>query len=620
MPDPSPAPLVADQPVRPLADIFAMPQQADWQALAEKTLKGTAFDKLITRTLDGLSLQPLYAPASERVPVRAAPAEDLQRPWDLRMRVDHPDPSEANRIALNELENGAASLHLCLDPSGATGICALDQDQLSVVLEGVLLDLAPVSLEAGWYAPDAANALAVLAKGAPEARLGFDFDPLGLMLANGTAPGGYDLQLGRCLQTAMRHAAAYPKASLFAPSGVVVHEAGGTDGQELALAFASLLHYARTLIGDGMDPAEAFARQTLILSADTDYFAGLAKLRAARLLYAKLLVAHGLPAATPRIRVQSSRRMLSPLDPWSNLLRLSLSGFAAAVGGASTVMLDPFTQPLGLADDFARRLARNTQLILMEEAHLGRVADPAGGSGYLETFSLDLARAVWPRLQALSTDESLMAALESGVLQAEVDTARKAREGAIRTRRQGLIGVSEFADLHSRPVEVLSVDSADLAFTPAQTPITTPDTVVPPLIPTRLSAPFEALRAVAVALPAGSARVQTHTLGTPADFTARLMFARNLLAAGGLSSDDAPAPLAVLCSTDALYDEAGEAAVRALLSQGARTVWIAGHPKALGTDLSERLQQAGASGFIYMGMDIVSALETAHTLLSEVAA
>ena len=223
--------------------------------------------------------------------MRARPglSSDRDRPWDLRTLVDHPDPARANVLAHEALANGAASLLLRLAPSGEAGVAAGSQDDLARALDGVLLDLAPVALDAGFMGAEAANWLAVLAKGAPEAPLAFHLDPLSAFAREGRSAGPVAAHVNAAAQAGARHAGAYPRASLFLASGRFVHEAGGTEAQELGVMAAAVVAYLRALEAAGIAPAEGLKRIVLGRSADARYPVQIAKQRAARAIWARSL-------------------------------------------------------------------------------------------------------------------------------------------------------------------------------------------------------------------------------------------------------------------------------------------------------------------------------------------
>ncbi|MDO8295642.1 MAG: methylmalonyl-CoA mutase family protein [Caulobacter sp.] len=473
--------------ILPLADDFSPPSREDWLALVEKTLKGETFENaLVRRTADGIAIAPLYTAAPTTV--RDLSPRDPVRPWDLRTAIRHPDPVRANREILQDLESGAASVLVALDPAGETGVAIGDAAGLARLLDGVLLDLAPVALDAGFLGPRAADWLGAAAKGGPEAPLAFHMDPLSAFAEAGVSPGPVESHIVSAATVGARLAGVYPKASLMLATGRVAHVAGGSDAQELAMMAAAAVTYAKALVRAGLTMDEAFGRIALGVTVDGEYFTGVAKVRAARALWARITGACGV-GVPARIEARSSRRMLTRLDPWTNLIRLTAAGFAAAVGGANAIVLNAFTDALGLPTDFARRQARNTQLVLMEESHLGRVADPAGGAWYLDQLTDDLARAAWTRFQTIEAAGGLIAALASGVIANDVAASRNAAEAAVSDGRVKLLGVTVFRDAEARPVEVETAEPVAVAGPQVRLP--GPDSVCPPLTPARLSVAFE---------------------------------------------------------------------------------------------------------------------------------
>ena len=349
---------------------FPTPTPLEWRESAQKALKDKPLESLLHLDADHLVTRPLYAEATGGQPIFAPRPSDAEgRAWDLRTLVEGDEPEAANVAVLTDLENGAASVLL-------TGGVLAGAASLGRALEGVALELAPVALDAGIDGPEAADALAVVAKGAPRAKLRFHMDPISAFAAAGGAPRAIEDHLRLAADAAARHAGAYPEAGFFMAGGRVAHEAGGSIAQELAFAAGAVVAYVRAATDAGLT-AEAALRGTAVgLSVDQEYFDSLAKIRAMRLIWANLARAFGVDAPAV-IEARSSRRMLSARDPWPNLLRLTAAGFAGAVGGADVVVLDGFTRASGTSDAFARRQARNTQLVLMEEANLGRVDDPA---------------------------------------------------------------------------------------------------------------------------------------------------------------------------------------------------------------------------------------------------
>ncbi|HEX7761294.1 MAG TPA: methylmalonyl-CoA mutase family protein [Caulobacteraceae bacterium] len=468
-----------DNVVIPLAEGFADAQREDWLKLVEKTLKGAGVETLVGRSADGVAIQPLYR-------TEDAPGAPTPRPattgWDVRVAVRHPDAAAANAEALEGLAGGGASLLLILDPTGADGVTIGSAEDMARVLDSVVTDIAPVALDAGFLGAKAADWLGELAKASPAAPLQFHLDPLSAFARTGASPGPIQSHLISAANVAARLAVTYPKAGLFLASGQAAHEAGATEAEEIAFAAAAALAYAKALVRAGLPMRDAFERITLGLAADAEYFTSIAKLRAARLVWAQITTACGAEVPA-RIEARSSGRMLARTDPWTNLIRLTAAGFAAAVGGADALVLGAFTDALGLPTAFARRQARNTQLVLAEEAGLGRVNDPAAGTWYLERLTGDLAAAAWTRFQAIEAAGGIVAALESGLIAEGATAACEALTARIVAGDQKILGVTQFRNPDLAPVEVETA-----APTPVKAPdprLPGPDSHCPPLTPIR---------------------------------------------------------------------------------------------------------------------------------------
>ncbi len=597
----------------PLAADFPEPTAEAWLGLVEKTLKGQPLERLTIRGADGLPPGPLYTAATAKPPLSEAARFDAVRSqgagrWDVRTIVDHPDPAQANADALKDLENGGNSLLLRIDPTGETGVALGSVDDLAKVLAGVEIDLAPVALDAGWLAPQVGEWLHALARSAPRAKLTLHMDPLGALAEQGVSPGPIEAHLSRAARLAERLAHTYVDASFFLASGRAAHEAGGGEALELGMMAASVAAYVRAMTDAGLTAAEALPRIVVGLSADGEYFTTLAKFRAARAIWTRLAAAYGVD--TPiRIEARASRRMLSRLDPWVNLLRLTAAGFGAAVGGADAIVLEPFTQPLGRASAFARRQARNTQLLLMEESGLARVEDPAGGCWFLEDQTDQLARAGWAVLQEIERRGGLLAALQDSFIAGKAAEARARRGKDIASRKAGLIGVSAFPNLGEAGVEVLHVDPKPFARTAPEARLSGENSACTKLEPWRAAEPFERLRQAACK---AAERPKAHLATVGGDAAARVGFVQGLIAAGGLVSTTGPvaeyvaadSPVVVLCGADADYAEHGADAARALKAAGARRLYLAGRPG----ELEAGLRAAGVDGFLYLGGDAVADL------------
>ena len=465
-----------------LAADFEPASRADWLALVDKTLKGAGVETLTTRGPDGLAIAPLYEPSREPADFALAPRGG-ERPWDLRTRTRPPTRLAARAAVLEDLAGGAASVVLTLRQANVEGVAIASAEEMAQVLDGVLVDVAPVALDAGFLGPQVAQWLSEAAKGSPAAPLGLHLDPLSAFALAGESPGPIESHLISAAGTAARLNAIHPKASLFLASGAVVHEAGGGPAEELAFALASALAYFKAMDRAGLSIEAAAEGVTIGLAVDSDPLISIAKLRAARMLWARMVGACGV-GTQARIEARSSRRMLTLADPWTNMVRLTAACLGAAVGGADAIELGAFTDALGLPTAFARRMARNTQLILMEEGHVGAVADPTAGAGAFESLSHDLARAGWAKFSAIEETGGAVAALRDGLIAQEVLSAREALAAAIAAGEQRIVGVTDFQPSDARVVAVEEASAVDAPPPDARLP--GPDSHCPALTPISL--------------------------------------------------------------------------------------------------------------------------------------
>ena len=388
-----------------LAGEFPAATQEQWRSAVDKVLKGADFEKkLVGRSADGIAIQPLYPRA---VPVTTAGAAAGQH-WGVMARVDHPDATEANTLALADLEGGATGLVLV--PAG--GLAALGYGlafetvaDLDRALAGVELDLIRIRLEPAPAGRINALLFAALckARGLAASTMDVDFgvDPLGLATQRGVLPASWD-ETGRRVGDLVGTLRAQGfKCPVLTADARPYHEAGASQAQELATVLATLVAYLRTLEAQGMTLDAARGALSAILTADGDQFLTLAKFRALRRLWARVEQACRLPPAPLTIHAETAFRMMTKRDPWVNMLRGTIAVFSAGIGGADTVTALPFTQALGLPDIFARRVARNSQHVLLEESHLWRVVDPAAGSGAFETLTDELCASAWALFQQI---------------------------------------------------------------------------------------------------------------------------------------------------------------------------------------------------------------------------
>ena len=547
---------------------------AEWEKAAADVLRKSrrltdsdadsdVWDELTRTTLDGIKISPLGTPE------QVAGLDEGDRPgrrgaWDVRSFICEPTGKAAAEAALNDLENGVTSLWLRVGSDG------VPLDQLEAALSGVLLDVAPVVLDAPDQPLEAAQKLARIAgetKLAAGSNLGLD--PIGLA-ARGLESTADIAQLAQ-IATALG-------ARLFVVDGTAIHDQGASDAQELGYVLAAGVHYLRRYAEYGVEPTVAAKGLEFRLAATAEQFPTIAKFRALRRLWGRVLELSGVPEneRTMLVHGVTSRPMMAKYDPWVNMLRTTVAAFAAGVGGADSVTVLPFDQPLGLPDPLSRRNARNTSALLIEESHVAKVSDPAGGSYAVEKLTNDLAQAGWSEFTRLEAEGDILEALPS--LLARVAGVAQRRDAEVAKRKRPLTGLSEFPNLH----ETLP----DRAAHPGGS-----DSV------RRYGWAFEELRDNPVDTP-----VFLATMGSVAAHTARASFISNLLAAGGIdvvnlgahesmdallasyTSPDGGQPVVCLVGNDAAYAESGAQAVSAFRAAGANWVMVAGKPGDLGVD------------------------------------
>jgi methylmalonyl-CoA mutase len=617
----------------PLGADFAPATFDDWRKLVDGVLKGAPFERLVSKTYDGLTIAPIYARARDALPIAGRPAA---MPWQVMQRIDHPDAAKANVQALHDLENGATGLTLVFaESNGARGFgMEPTAETVAAVLNGIFIDAGiAIELNVGPQSRMAAIHLAdhITARKIDPAtcNIRFGLDPIGACAVWGSSAYNW-WEIAPAFTDAIKKVAAAGFKGPFAVAdGRVIHDAGGSEVQELTYVLAVAVAYLRALEASGVALDAAQGMVYARLAADADQFLTMAKFRALRLLWSRVEQACGLPPKPLFIAAETAWRMLTQRDPSVNMLRATVATFSAGLGGANAICVLPHTLALGLPDAFARRVARNTQLVLLEESNLAKVSDPAAGAGGIEALTQELCEAAWAQFQEIEKNGGAFPALGNNLIQPKVAATRAARQAAIARRRDVLTGASEFPNLHepragvlkAKPVEAAAYGKPKIKFNPLE--------------PIRLATPFEALRDTSDHLLArGGARPKLFlaNLGTPADFTARAAFAKSFFESGGIEAIDylpsdtasranfealaaafkaSGAALVCLCSSDKLYAQQAAEAAAALQTAGAKYLYLAGRSG----ELEAALKAAGVSEFIFAGGNALTVLQDAYRRL-----
>lgn len=510
---------------------FPTPRLEDWRALVDKELAGRPFDKvLVHKLVEGLAVDPLYVAA----PVEATAARIAHAGFRICIAGDD----------VAELADGADALW-------TKSAALLDETDALLVFDDLPVDALKT-----------------------DRRVLLGHDPIDRGAAV-TFPDAKEL------------VARAPSAVLATVSTLAYHEAGADAADEIEVALSTGAAYLGALVDAGLVPDEAARQVSLRVAVGRDTFVELAKLRALRVCWQKLLAAFGA-SGQPIVHAVASRRTLSGRDPWVNMLRVTTQVFAAAVGGADLVTPQAFDAALGEPSALGRRVARNTGLVLREESFLGRIGDASGGSYYFESLTDALAREGWKRFQQMEKAGGIAKLRADGTVAKRLEDAWHDRLRLIATRRTPLLGVSEFANLDE------------------QLPAVAPATVTKGDLPVhRDTEAFEALRTRADATRPEALLL---TVGTFAESRGRVGFATSFLAAGGIrakeSSEVQKTDIAIVCGTDERYATDAVATVKALKEAGARRVLLAGKPGALEASLKE----AGLDGSIFVGCDALATL------------
>ncbi|MDH6281268.1 methylmalonyl-CoA mutase small subunit [Prescottella agglutinans] len=581
---------------------------------------------LETTTYDGVTVSPLYsgrdelpeAPLPGQFPfVRGADgSRDVNSGWLVAALFgqDAQNGAEVNRAILDGLENGVSAVRLSLGGKNLP-VAALD-----LALTGVLLDLAPLTLDAGADVTAAAQQLFALLDQRAAAGDGVT-DRAQVRVGLGASPltdafsGAAGVELADAVALADTAAARTETVRAITVDGTAFHNAGAGDAEELGAAVAAGVEYLRALTEQGLTISAALGQLEFRIAATDDQFQTIAKFRAGRQVWARVAQVCGASESGGAVQhAVTSAAMMAQRDPWVNMLRTTLAAFGAGVGGADSVTVLPFDVALpsgaaGVSKTFSERIARNTQLLLLEESHLGRVLDPGAGSWYVEQLTEQVAEKAWEFFQQIEAAGGYSAALAAGVVTDRIAATKAARDSDIAHRRTAVTGINEFPNLGE---DALPAGAAEAGSTVAGV------TVV------RYAAAFEALRDRSDAfLAANGARPQVllAPLGSVAEHNVRTTFATNLLASGGIEAvnpgqldpadggiatavKESGATIAVLCGTDKRYGEQGAAAVAALREAGIEQVLLAGPEKTFAeVEGAER-----PDGFLTARIDAVAAL------------
>ncbi len=670
----------------PLFTEFAKPLKDDWFQVVSQDLDGADFGKrLVWKTDEGFDVQPMYfAEDIKDLPhlgflpgeapfLRGTTAlDDEHAPWKITQKVSSADPSEANKEISDALARGQHGAVIQLDraavsviPANALheglaedGVCIQTLDDFETLFRDINTAEAQLDVRGGL------SSLALLAMGCVTGKVPahVDYDPLSHLLTSGVLPLGFDECIGYAAD-ALRYCETHNlDCTVLSASGDCYHNAGATAVQELAFTLAAGVEYVHGLIKQGISSDVAAGRIRFNFSVGTNFFMEIAKLRAARALWAKIMHHFGVSgeqSAAMRMHVRTSWRYQTTYDPWVNMLRGTVESMAAAIGGADSIYTAPFDEAVTAPGEISRRIARNVQIILQEEAHIGQTVDPAAGSYYIEQLTASLAEHAWSLFREVEAQGGLLASIQKGFIQERIAESAELKRKNISTRREVLIGTNQYPNPGENSLQqnsaqqelavrvrsavserkasnveirfsrdgnffevVMEAVRSGASLGDINQALFSDDNAirVKPIPQLRAAAAFERLRD-AVSACERKPRVFLATLGPTFWRRARATFASGFFGTAGLTVLDHPgfataeeaakaavaaaADVVVLCSDDDSYASLAPVVIQKLRSAGCGAqVIVAGYPK----DSIEQLRAVGVDEFIHVKADVEAVL------------
>jgi methylmalonyl-CoA mutase len=630
---------------KPLRDMFPFPGKEDWRGAAEKLLKGKPFDKIMkTRLYEDILLEPLYwrDDISSVPPFPGFPPFTRDRYPSGKINGKHyvaqetaqREAGEANKAILNGLKAGQNAVNLRLDTdlgnfSFPRGVKINEYGDLKTVLEGVDLNSYPLFFSANSRGKELYEFLDRITaeKGISmkEIKGSLNFDPLVALISAGVSPESLEKHLNEMSEVIRKSAADKTDFRVTGISADLFSDSGANAVQELAFALAWAVYYLREMQNRKIEVDLYAPKIQFNFGIGANFFVEIAKIRAARYLWTKVIEAFDGKPENSGINIHARTTTINKtaLDPYVNMLRTTTEAFSAMIAGVDSLHVVPFDAVTGGADGFAERIARNQQIIIYEEVHLDKITDPAGGSWYIEWLTDELIDKSWTLFQAVEEKGGFIEALKNEFIQREIENTQRQRIKDIRKRKKVLVGTNMFPNLKE---EVYETEGKNVSAAEKRVKDDRPEQKIKPLKPLRLSEIFEELRgAVKKAYDEGRRipAVYLLHLGEIHQYKARADFAREYFEPAGIEvvypsaeknfeammkeTEDKKISACVICGSDTLYAERAEEAARKIKEQRPDVyLYLAGRPG----EMEDRYRSAGIDDFIYMGKDVYADLLT----------
>jgi methylmalonyl-CoA mutase len=547
---------------------FPIQTLANWKVSIEEILKGKSIDSLKTNTYENIQLKPLYTredlegreieqyPGSLDGRRGASPLGLANEQWKVAQTIYSKDPKELKQRLFSSFQKGQTAISFKPNQKLIS--------QLSELLDSIYTKY-PFAINAEEFQDDMLATLFTL-KAQYEIKGFIAKDPISLYAKTGNTIEVDKQAYDRWCHSILQASTTLPKVRTIMIHTTTYHNGGANAVQELAIAMASAVNHIEELKKRGMTVKEIFSKIVFHFSIGSQFFMEVAKLRAARVLWSKMGEAYEVNQGVEMvISAETSHYTKTAYDPYVNLLRSGNEAFAAVLGGIQYLHVSPYNSLEGDDTEFSDRIARNTQLILMEEAHLNKVIDPVGGSWYIESITNKLIERAWALFLDIEANGGMVEALNSNFIQNQIEAVNQKRKEDIFTRKQIMVGVNQYVNLADKPLRVQD-QTLNSNGSPSQFKLIKNE---------RLAMPFERLREKAKQLASNeqSPNVGIVCLGDLKEYKPRADFIEGFLAPGGIGVEKSSGVDSVekalafilstkknlyfLCGTDQVYENIG---------------------------------------------------------------
>lgn len=466
---------------------FTPPAFDEWKSKVEADLKGAPFQKLFTKTYEGIELKPIYIksdienlPLTDELPgytnyVRGTKASGyLGKSWEIAQEIPYADSEDLNAALKNDLSRGQTSININLDEAtklgqdadyadtekvGEGGLSISGLKSLERVFHGIDIAKYPIHVDAGFTSVPFLILFNAYLKSKnidiKNIKGSIHSDPIGYLAEKGTLPVSLEFALDKMKLSVEWTNKKTNGFKTIGVSGMPYNNAGATAVQELAFVIATAVEYLNQMNERNVDVTNAAESMRFTFGIGSFYFMEVAKLRAARVMWAKVLEQFGVAEEKRKmfIHAKTALNNQTVYDPFVNMLRTTTEAFSAVVGGVDSMHTNPFNESFSLPDRFSRRIARNTQIILNEESNLSKLIDPAGGSYFVEKLTDDLLNEAWKLFKEIESKGGIIEALKSGFVQSIISKVTEAKTKDIAKRKSVVVGVNMYANTKEEKVK-----------------------------------------------------------------------------------------------------------------------------------------------------------------------